>query len=70
MKVIDAYSLGLFKEPELVQLVRDLHKMGPSYLMEFRKHWNNEIIYQFYASYHHERDSTGVIDIIHWTTED
>ena len=38
MKVIDAYSLGLFKELELVQLVHDLRRMGLSYLMEFRKH--------------------------------
>jgi len=43
--------------------------MGLSYLLEFRNHWNNEIIYQFYASYHHERDNTGAIDIVHWTTE-
>ena len=70
MKVIDAYSLGLFKEPELVQLVCDLRRMGLSYLMEFRKHWNNKIICQFYASYHHERDSTGAIDIVHWTIKD
>ena len=69
MKVIEAYSLGLFKDLELVQLVSDLCHMGHSYLMEFRKHWNNEIICQFYASYHHEKDSTGAIDIIHWTTE-
>ena len=37
--------------------------------MKFRKHWNNEIICQFYASNHHEKDPTGAIDIIHWTTE-
>jgi hypothetical protein len=37
--------------------------------MEFRKHWNNEINLQFYASYHHEKDKTGATDIIHWTTE-
>ena len=69
MKVIDAYSLGLFKEPELEQMVRDIRSMGLSYLIVFRKHWNNEIIYQFYASYHHEKDPSGAIDIIHWTTE-
>ena len=69
MKVIDAYSLGVFKEPELVQLFSDLCHMGLSYLMEFRKHWNNEIICQFYASYNHEKDPTCAIDIIHWTTE-
>jgi len=43
--------------------------MELSYLLEFRKHWNNEIICWFYASYHHEKDPTGAIDIIHWTTE-
>ena len=37
--------------------------------MKFQKHWNNEIIYQFYASYHHEKDPTGAINIIYWTTE-
>ena len=69
MKVIDAYSLGLFKEPELEQMVRDIRSKGLSYLMVFRKHWNNEIICQFYASYHHEKDPSGAIDILHWTTE-
>jgi hypothetical protein len=68
-KVINAYSLGLFKEPELEQMVRDLRSMGLSNLLEFWKHWNNGIICQFYASYHHERDSTDAVDIIHWTTE-
>ena len=38
-------------------------------MKKFWKHWNNEIICQFYASYHHERDPTGAIDILHWTTE-
>ena len=69
MKCINAYSLGKYKEPELEQMVRDIHSMGLSYLLEFRKHWNNELICQFYASYHHERDPTGAIDFIHWTTE-
>ena len=69
MKVIDAYSLGLFKEPELEQMIHDIRSMGLSYLMVFWKHWNNEIIYQFYASYHHEKDPTSAIDILHWTTE-
>ena len=32
-------------------------------------HFDNEIICQFYASYHHEKDPSGAIDIIHWTTE-
>ena len=44
MKCIDAYSLGKYKEPELVQMVRDINSMGLSYLLEFRKHWNNELI--------------------------
>ena len=35
MKVIDAYSLGLFKEPELEQMVHDIRSMGLSYLMAF-----------------------------------
>ena len=35
MKCIDAYSLGKFKEPELVQMVRDIQSMGLSYLLEF-----------------------------------
>jgi len=69
MKVIDAYSHGQFKEPELEQMVHDLRSMGLSHLLEFQKHWNNEIICQFYASYHHETTSSGAIDIIHWTTE-
>jgi len=35
MKCIDAYSLGLFKETELEQMVQDICSMGLSYLMEF-----------------------------------
>jgi len=69
VKCIDAYSLGKYKEPELQQMIRDIQSMGLSYLLEFRKNWNNELICQFYASYHHERDQTGAVDIIHWTTE-
>lgn len=38
MKCINAYSLSLFEEPELQQLVKDLRSMGLTYLMEFRKH--------------------------------
>ena len=38
MKVIDAYSLGLFKEPELERMVHDLCSMGLSHLLEFLKH--------------------------------
>ncbi|XP_066395929.1 secreted RxLR effector protein 161-like, partial [Miscanthus floridulus] len=44
MKCIDAYSLGKYKEPELEQMVRDIQSMGLSYLLEFRKNWNNELI--------------------------
>ena len=50
-------------------MVRDKSSMGLSFLREFRKHWNNELIFQFYVSYHHETDPTGAIDFIHWTTE-
>ena len=35
--------------------------------MEFCKPWNNEIIYQFYASYH--LDTHEDTRVIHWTTE-
>ena len=44
MKCIDAYSLGKYKEPELVQMVHDIQSMGLSYLLQFRKNWNNELI--------------------------
>jgi hypothetical protein len=54
-----------FKEQDLQQMVNDLRNMGLIHLMEFRKDWNNEIIMQFFASYHHEKDKTGAIDIIH-----
>jgi hypothetical protein len=59
-----------FKEQDLQQMVNDLCNMGLIYLMEFRKDWNNRIIMQFFASYHHEKDKTSAIDIIHWTTEE
>ena len=36
-------------------------------LMEFHKPWNNEIICQFYASYH--LDTWVETHFIHWTTE-
>jgi hypothetical protein len=66
MKYILSYDLGLITEPpELPQMVKDLNSMGLLRLMEFRKHWNNEIILQFYASYHHEKDKIGATDIIH-----
>ena len=41
--------------------------MGLQPLMEFRKQWNNEIICQFYASYH--LDTWAETHFIHWTTE-
>ena len=44
MKCIDAYSLGKYKEPELVQMVCDIQSMGLSYLLAFWKNWNNELI--------------------------
>jgi hypothetical protein len=70
MKYILSYDLGLLTEPpELPQMVKDLNSMGLLRLMEFRKYWNNKIILQFYASYHHEKDKTGATDIIHWTTD-
>lgn len=67
MKSIDAYYLGQFLELELKQVIRDLHVMGLDKLLEFRKPWNNELICQFYASYH--LDSSGDFNTIHWTTE-
>jgi hypothetical protein len=41
--------------------------MGLDKLLEFHKPWNNELICQFYASYH--LDSSGDFNTIHWTTE-
>ena len=35
--------------------------------MEFRKPWNNEIICQFYASYH--LDTRADTHVIQWTTK-
>jgi hypothetical protein len=70
MKCITEYSIKMtFKEQELEHMMNDLRNMGLIHLMEFRKHWNHEIIMQFYASYQHEKDTTGAVDIIHWTTE-
>jgi hypothetical protein len=46
-----------------------LRNMGLSGLMELHRHWNNEVIMQFYASYFHETDSESDTDVIHWTTE-
>ena len=70
MKCMTEYSLtSTFKGQELQLMVNDLRNMGLIHLIEFRKHWNNEIIMQFFASYHHEKDNIGAVDIIHWTTE-
>jgi hypothetical protein len=45
MKYILGYDLGLLtKPPKLPQMVKDLNSMCLLHLMEFRKHWNNEII--------------------------
>ena len=52
MKSIDTYELGKLPGLELKQMITDLKRMGLEQLMEFRKPWNNEIICQFYASYH------------------
>ena len=41
--------------------------MGLQPLIEFRKPWNNEIVYQFYASYH--LDTWAKTHFILWTTE-
>ena len=49
-------------------MVDDLCNMGLSGLIEFHRNWNNEVIMQFYASYHHE-NHTSDTDVIHWTTE-
>ena len=45
MKSIDTYELGKFPSLELKQMITDLKRMGLEQLMEFRKPWNNEIIY-------------------------
>ena len=52
MKSMDTYELGKLKGLDIKQLLSDLRRMGLVPLMEFRKPWNNEIICQFYASYH------------------
>ena len=70
MKYIIEYSLtSTFKDQEIRQMVEDLRNMGLSGLMELHRHWNNEVIMQFYASYFHETDSESDTDVIHWTTE-
>ena len=70
MMYIIEYSLSTtFKDQEIQQMVEDLRNMGLSGLMEFPRHWNNEVIMQFYASYFHETDSDSDTDVIHCTTE-
>jgi len=67
MKYIDTYELGKMPELEIKQLIRDLKRMGLETLMEFHKPWNNEVICQFYATYH--LDTHECTHVIHWTTE-
>ena len=67
MKSIDTYELGKLPSLELKQLITHLRRMGLEQLMEFRKPWNNEIICQFYASYH--LDTHEDTHVIHWTIE-
>ena len=67
MKSIDTYELGKLPGLELKQMITDLKRMGLEQLMEFRKPWNNEIICQFYASYH--LDTHEDTHVIHWTIE-
>ena len=67
MKSIDTYELGKLPGFELTQMIRDLKRMGLEPLMEFHKPWNNEIICQFYPSYH--LDTREDTHVIHWTTE-
>ena len=66
MKSINTYELGKLKGLDMKQLITDLRRMGLVPLMEFRKPWNNEIIYQLYASYH--LDTREDTHVIHWTT--
>ena len=67
MKSINTYELGKLPRLELKQLITDLKRMGLAQLMAFRKPWNNEIICQFYASYH--LDTREDTHVIHWTTK-
>ena len=67
MKSIDTYELGKLKGLDMNELISDLRRMGLVPLMEFHKPWNNEIICQFYASYH--LDTREDTHVIHWTTE-
>ena len=67
MKAINTLELSKLPGPDMLQLLHDWRRMGLQPLMEFRKPWNNEIIYQFYASYH--LDTQVETHFIHWTTE-
>jgi len=67
MKAIDTFELSKLPGLDMQQLLHDLRRMGLQPLMEFRKPWNNEIIYQFYAFYH--LDNRAETHFIHWTTE-
>ena len=67
MKSIKTYELGKLPGLELKQLITDLKRMGLAQLMAFHKPGNNEIICQFYASYH--LDTCANTHVIHWTTK-
>ena len=67
MKAIDTFELSKLPRPNMQQLLCDLRRMGLQPLMEFCKPWNNEIICQFYASYH--LDTRAETHFIHWTTK-
>ena len=67
MKAIDTFELSKLPGSDMTQLLHDLRRMGLQPLMEFCKPWNNEILYQFYASYH--LDTREDTHVIHWTTE-
>ena len=45
MKAIDTFELSKLLGLDMTQLPCDLRRMGLQPLMEFRKPWNNEIIY-------------------------
>ena len=67
MKAIDTFDLSKLPVLDMQQLLHDLRRMGLQPLMEFRKLWSNEIICQFYASYH--LDTPAETHFIHWTTK-
>ena len=45
MKAINTFELNKLPSLDMMQLLHDLRRMGLQPLMEFRKPWNNEIIY-------------------------